>query len=52
MYHSIKKLAGLTIVFFIFGTGLTVAGASKSSVEPYNHILKRSTLDIQHGDEI
>ena len=52
MNNPITSLAGLTMLFFIFAADFAFGGGSEPLVEPYNHILNRSTLNVGHGDEI
>ena len=44
-------------IFVLVGIITAIAGCSSTSentpsVEPYNHVLKRSTLNVENGDEI
>jgi quercetin dioxygenase-like cupin family protein len=55
--HTIKKMAGknmtgLFILSVFFAADCSVATETGAPLEPYNHILKRSTLIDGHGEEI
>jgi len=50
--NPIKIFAGLAIVSLILTANYAFAEKNESSVDPYNHVLKRSTLDVENGDEI
>ena len=52
MCNPIKIFAGLAIVSLILTANYAFAEKNESSVDPYNHVLKRSTLDVENGDEI
>jgi len=50
--NPIKIFAGLTIASLVFTASYALAGENESSIAPYNHVLKRSTLEVESGDEI
>jgi quercetin dioxygenase-like cupin family protein len=50
--NPMKIFAGLIIASLVFTVSYALAGENQSSISPYNHILKRSTLDVESGDEI
>jgi len=52
MCNPVKKLAGLTVIFLFFSADAISGEGEEVLVQPYNHILKRSTLNIEYGDEI
>jgi quercetin dioxygenase-like cupin family protein len=52
MFYSIKIQAVLIIILLVLGISSNAVAGDEPAVKPYNHILKRSTLNIQHGDEV
>lgn len=53
MYSSdpLKKLFGLALTLVV-SAGCSPSSESTSSIEPYNHVLSRSTLNVENGDEV
>jgi len=47
-----RIFAGLIVISLVFTDSYALAGEAESPIDPYNHVLKRSTLDVENGDEI
>ena len=54
MSNPTRRFAGLAILSLVLTANYNYAfaGENESSIDPYNHILKRSTLNIDLGEEI
>jgi len=48
--NSLKKMCAIAIM--VVSAGCSPTQENTSPIEPYNHILKRSTLNIENGEEI
>jgi quercetin dioxygenase-like cupin family protein len=52
MNNPTKVSAAILILSAVVIANITAAGSNKSTIDPYNHILKRFTLNVAHGNEV
>jgi hypothetical protein len=52
MINLTKSSAAILIVFMALAVSTTSANRAKSSIDAYNHILKKYTLNIEHGSAV
>jgi quercetin dioxygenase-like cupin family protein len=52
MINLTKSSAAILIPFVALVVSTTSANGAKSSIDPYNHILKKYTLNAEQGNEV